>query len=98
MCSPARTGRLLGYIWSALASGNAIDEQRLARSSGIVQESKEQPDFKPRAGPSSVPDPHDSDSDRDPNDIVPTAQGPRTTTVVANDPYASDEDDYLDFM
>jgi len=92
--------RALGYLWTAMASGNAIDEQRLARFSNIVQQThKLAPDTKQAEAPPPAPAPSadDSDSDRDPNDIIPRRQTTAPNKTAANDPYASDEDDYLDF-
>ncbi|KAI0345265.1 hypothetical protein BDW22DRAFT_1426940 [Trametopsis cervina] len=102
--------RILGYIWDTMASGNAIDEQRVARFSRIVQQTHEQADKgkealpKPPAGPPPpIPAPPadggESDSDRDPNDMVPGRQ-PVSTNVPAtmvSDPYGSDDEDYIDF-
>ncbi|KAI0703551.1 hypothetical protein BC835DRAFT_1410581 [Cytidiella melzeri] len=98
--------RALGYLWSAMVSGNAIDEQRLARFNRIVHQTHlEQSDTKAKAVvappapivPAVVSEQNDSDSDRDPNDIVARVPSSRPNIMSGHDPYASDEDDYLDY-
>jgi len=72
---------LLGYIWEAMASSNAIDDQREARWSSstrpISPVAVPEEDSKPSASTkveAPAPDPlvnNDSDSDFDPNDVAP---------------------------
>ncbi len=87
-----------------MASGNEIDEQRVARFDRIVHQTHlKQPDNKKPAvaasSSTSVPASatrggDDSDSDRDPNDFAPQASNSGPSTSVGRDPYASDEEDY----
>ena len=87
-----------------MVSSNAIDEQRVARFSRLVnqthlpvqQASDNKPPVTSPSAPASAPvarETDGSDSDRDPNDFVPNASGSRPTTTVGRDPYASGSDD-----
>ncbi|KAI0094071.1 hypothetical protein BDY19DRAFT_920647 [Irpex rosettiformis] len=98
--------RILGYLWSTMVSGNAIDEQRGTFFNRIVHQTHlQQVSKKESVATSSTPVPTpvvqgegDSDSDRDPNDFAPIGPSSRPNGSAGKDPYASDEDDYyIDF-
>ncbi|KAH8099516.1 hypothetical protein BXZ70DRAFT_942089 [Cristinia sonorae] len=74
---------LFGLAWQAMASGNAIDEQRLARwhTGPSTQGQSDRADegsggIKPSGSEPADPAPEDDESDFDPNDVAPMdAQG-----------------------
>ncbi|THH27430.1 hypothetical protein EUX98_g6762 [Antrodiella citrinella] len=78
--------RLLGEIWQAMASGNAIDDQRLARWSTTAQPlsplrypEDDVEDVKSftsaKVEAEAAPADDESDSDFDPNNVEPTGEG-----------------------
>ena len=98
--------RLIGFIWQAMMSGNALDEQRRARWSftnqaGLqIKMSEDAEDTKPSTSKKTEPDlPADAelDSDFDPNDIdIVGKNGGKIVGVApaplrsANEPVAKD--------
>lgn len=81
--------RLLGYIWSAMASGNAIDEQKKDMELRRSSVSNDQEGARPP--PPAVSGPDAWDDDVDPNDIVPAPSA--SAAPKRNDPFATYEDE-----